>query len=323
MNSKSKIIVVGAGLSGIMTAKYFSSHNPVIYEMSDRKIFSDEHAAVMRVKGPEVGMILGCPMKKINISKAIYADGKLHNEPDIRLKNMYSLKVTGTIAERSIDYSSNRNDERFIFTQDSIPKYHDVRFRTKIKRITDNREIISICDRKETLTEDVEIIISTIPMPAMLEITGVKHSIKFEYQPIKVTTADINVQSSVHQTIYFPELGINIYRATLENRKMMIESINDWPTDAEIDIVKWCFSVSELSDVNTKEQRFGKITAVDDSFRRSIIMELTQRFNVYSIGRFATWNPAVKADDVVNDLKRIEKLINLSEVNRKYESYID
>ncbi len=38
------------------------------------------------------------------------------------------------------------------------------------------------------------------------------------------------------------------------------------------------------------------------------MMWATDNFNIYSLGRFATWRPGLLLDDLVNDIRVIQKI---------------
>ena len=42
-------------------------------------------------------------------------------------------------------------------------------------------------------------------------------------------------------------------------------------------------------------------------------------YNIFSLGRYSIWKPGLMIDDVLNDIKRIENMINMNEVRRYYE----
>ena len=74
---------------------------------------------------------------------------------------------------------------------------------------------------------------------------------------------------------------------------------------------------SKIKNLNVKKQKFGKISAIDDNLRKEFLYYLTREFNVYSLGRFATWKQII-LDDVVDDANKIMKLINVENKRRNY-----
>ena len=59
---------------------------------------------------------------------------------------------------------------------------------------------------------------------------------------------------------------------------------------------------------------------IDESKRQKFIFEMTTRYNLYSVGRFATWRQLL-LDDVVEDIQKVEHFIRGdSDYNRKMKS---
>jgi len=56
-------------------------------------------------------------------------------------------------------------------------------------------------------------------------------------------------------------------------------------------------------------QRYAKILPIDEDERRAFIMWASTHYNVWSLGRFATWRPSLLLDDVVQDVRVIQRLI--------------
>ena len=52
--------------------------------------------------------------------------------------------------------------------------------------------------------------------------------------------------------------------------------------------------------------------------RKEFLYYLTREFNIYSLGRFATWKQII-LDDVVDDANKIMKLINVETKRRNYQ----
>ena len=63
-----------------------------------------------------------------------------------------------------------------------------------------------------------------------------------------------------------------------------------------------------LTDIETSEQEYGKIMPIDEKLRKEFIYQMTTKYNIYSVGRFATWRQLL-LDDVVEDIQHIEHFI--------------
>jgi hypothetical protein len=63
-----------------------------------------------------------------------------------------------------------------------------------------------------------------------------------------------------------------------------------------------------LTEYHLKVQRFGKIAPIPERDRRQFILAMSDRNDIYSLGRYATWRN-ILLDDVVQDVKRVESFI--------------
>jgi len=88
-------------------------------------------------------------------------------------------------------------------------------------------------------------------------------------------------------------------------------------------ILKSCFGLLEdyITNISVYKQNIGKILPIDDSVRKYFILTLTERYNIYSLGRHAVWKP-LRIDDLLKDIEQIKKLISLRERSREYESHL-
>jgi hypothetical protein len=66
---------------------------------------------------------------------------------------------------------------------------------------------------------------------------------------------------------------------------------------------------SQIASVEIKQQTYAKALPIDEAERRRFIMWASEEKGVYSLGRFATWRPNLLLDDVVNDVRVIQRLI--------------
>jgi len=72
--------------------------------------------------------------------------------------------------------------------------------------------------------------------------------------------------------------------------------------------------------MKASSQKYGKITPIDEKIRQEFIFEMTTRYNLYSVGRFATWRQLL-LDDVVGDIQKVEQFIRgNSDYHRKMKT---
>ena len=200
------MIIAGAGLAGLIAGNIFRNYSPRIIEMQSS--LPSNHKAILRFRDHSVSKATGIEFKKVKVSKAIAYKGEWLSRSNPKVANLYSIKVTGKVQSRSC---WNLNDaERFLSPDDFI------------MRIAKGLKI----NYSETLHKsmfDGQPIISTIPMPAMMDIVGWKEKPDFPFRSIWSCWCEImDYDISVNQTIYYPDLKDPYYRASLLGNKLIL-----------------------------------------------------------------------------------------------------
>jgi hypothetical protein len=146
---------------------------------------------------------------------------------------------------------------------------------------------------------------------------------KIESYPIYITRCKVDVPSKVYQTIYFPDLSLSTYRVSLEHQDLIIESLIE-DISGEISDICSAFGLfeSNLLDVQKYTQENGKIIEIDDAVRKKVLMELTEKYHIYSLGRYATWRN-ITSDVLIGDLDKISGMMKMSPSARKYSMKLE
>jgi hypothetical protein len=294
-----KTLIVGAGMAGLLAA---STHfqDSVIIEAQSKDQFN-KHEALLRFRSPGVGDAVGIDFKEVMVHKAIYKDGRFHT-PNPKICNEYSQKVIGAIQDRSI--WNIDTCKRWIAPID----FHEQLIERCSSRIAWKTKFdINDCIVSDSPT------ISTVPMPVlarMLSITDIP-----EFASSKVFVKRWKIQDcNVHQTIYFPSELYGLYRASIVGDILTAEYVK-FDEDDEDMFDAFDINVTNLTPLGNSELKFGKISPIDDHWRKEFMFKATHEHNVYSLGRFATWRQ-VLLDDVLKDISIIKKMINSSSYER-------
>lgn len=290
--------IYGAGMAGLLAAGMLRRHSPVIYEA--KPSLPNNHAALLRFRSDIVSQVTGIPFKQVEVQKGIILDDKFHTKSTIPMNNEYSKKVSGRYQPRS---SVNLNvAKRYIAPEDFISqisrgctiKYDS--FLT-MEKIEEN-------DRKEP-------IISTIPMPTLMNIVGwpIEAYPEFEFFSIWSLSVEIEDRIDLYQTIYYPENYLPHYRASITGNKLIIEFIRKVGEQEALGIAKkvarhFGIFTGTFGKHELKGQTYGKISPTNESRRREFMLAMTDQYNIYSVGRFATWRQLL-LDDVVNDINKV------------------
>jgi hypothetical protein len=301
------MIILGAGLAGLLAGNMLRRFNPMIYEAQPS--LPNNHAALLRFRTDAASIAFSIPFKKVKVHKAVSYRNKMFNSPSLQLMNMYSEKVTGEYMGRSLD--DMRPVERYIAPMDLISQAS-----TQLK-IEFNRSWS--WPKQQAMPK--EEIISTIPMDMMMGLVRYHDQPEFKYLPIWSIKTKVSKPCNLYQTIYYPG-SEPYYRCSITGDDLIIECIE--PTQAVAEDI--CNKVLEdfgiyggVGKVEVKHQKYGKLLPIDDGIRKRFILHLTEEYGIYSLGRFATWRQ-ILLDDVVNDVNVIEGLMNMTGYERRNRS---
>ena len=307
------MIIIGAGIAGAMAAHFFSSSCPTVYEA--RQTAESEHKAIMRFRDVSMGYLLGTPMEKVHVTKAIYYQGRF-SSPTPEVLNLYSRKVAHGIFNRSIQMDAPV--DRYIAREPV--KIQNVKYGYKLDGIEQG-----ICHFGTLGGIEYDVAISTIPLPAMALLANIKiPDSKVVSYPIYVIRADLELPSTVYQTVYFPGSDTPIYRISLERNVLVIESQSRHPNKDELaDAIK-IFGIypMDLGRQTLSTQKHGKMVDMDEDLRKLVINQLTEKYGIYSLGRYATWRN-ITSDVLIDDLEKIAKMMKFSPVAQKYAMMLE
>jgi hypothetical protein len=305
----SNTYIIGAGLAGLLAACRFKDAH--IYEAGPR---IQQHNAVLRFRDESVSGLTGIPFKAVRVDKAIWFDGELYGDCNINLANRYSKKVTGIYAGRSIWNLDSVT--RYI----APPDFYDQLVERHNDRIVWNHPI-QVIDNSNGMKA-----VNTAPLPVIMKACGFKDvGFAFDKKSIRVDRYRLPKGSDIYQTIYFPECSLGVFRASITGDVLIVESMigHDGVGEmAEFVIVCQAFGLSvdsrKIRDckMDSVEQKYGKIVELPREEREAILYELTRDFNVFSLGRFATWRN-ILLDDVVKDIGVVERLLAASAYGRE------
>ena len=285
-------------MAGLLAANMLRRHKPELREKQED--LPNNHDALLRFRNNSVGVATNIPFKKVKVRKAIKYDKVLHVEPNLYLSNLYSQKVTGSYLDRSI----NNLDavERYIAPSNLIS------LMSEGINISYNNTLSN-----STLSGDNKII-STIPMPLLMQLTNWKDIPDFKFKTIWSQRSEItNPEVNVNQTIYYPDPLTDYYRISVTGNVVIAEFIkpplNSGPSIMTALREDFGIQPRRLSPIKQSEMKYGKLLPIDEYTRKSFILWATQEFGIYSLGRFATWRQLL-LDDVVKDVNVIDGFLN-------------
>jgi len=289
MQNIHSIEIVGAGLAGLLAGNMFRHSPHRIYEAQNA--LPNNHSAVLRFRTPIVGDTLGIDFKKVTLIKTA---ASWNNAVADALA--YSFKNTGTYrSDRSIT-AGTVVDERWVAPPDLIARM------SKGLNIEYNH-LYNFHDRAPP-------IISTVPMPTLMKALGYYKIPKFVSHPgVNMHAKIANCEAYVSLLVPDPESPIS--RISITGDELIVECVGmNEPEVAPRTAGLLGLPLSAFKDITYHQQRYAKIAPIDDELRKQFMFWATDKFGIFSLGRFATWRPKLLMDDLVQDVRKIARWIN-------------
>lgn len=294
------ISIFGAGLSGLIAARMLAEQCPTVYELKED--VPNNHKAVLRFRSSIVGDVTNIPFKAVNVIKGVHQSANA-----VADAVGYSLKVSGRLEDRSV--LNLEPARRYVAPTDFIARLAstaDIQFGVDFEKWSHN------------LTRLHGPIISTLPMPYMMDLFKWEHKPEFRSREGWTARGTIREQyaSTMNATLYNPGKG-SWYRATINGPDLIIEGMGlNYDNPLEIlRALNLSYTMLEGNDERrltchpAKYQKISDLTPDEAESAKRFVMWLSEEHGIYSLGRFALWRPKLLLDDVVNDVRVIRRLI--------------
>lgn len=299
-----RVHIIGAGLAGLLAGNLLkrSGHDVRIVEM--QKTIPNNHSAVLRFRSPIIGDTLGIPFKSVMMTKATVP---AYNP--IADAIAYAYKCSGVYRnDRSLPIGVVR-EERWIAPHDLIPRL-SVRLSPE-EIVLDCK--ISIKDHFKAVPETP--IISTIPMPVLAKQLGYTHLPEFQ------SVSGFNIKARVknceaYVSLYVPNPEFDFNRISITGDELIVEYANKLPriaddekveSDLQLAALLLGLDTDDLYNWQVKAQQYAKIQPIETGARKRFIAWATDNHNIFSFGRFAVWKPGLLLDDLIEDIRKIER----------------
>lgn len=304
--------VIGAGMAGLLAAGMLRSECTEVLEAKSG--LPDNHSAVLRFRSSLVGDTLNIPFKKV---KAVKASIPWQNS--VADMMAYSYKTNGEFAIRSIASANGELVDRWIAPTDFLQRM--------VKAVSAPIRYATQWEPSKDPFDPHNFTISTLPMPVLMTMLNYSgHRPKFE--SVAGYSLRAKVQScSLFASVYLPDPEVGPYRVSITGDQLISEVVYDGIPATAQHFTQWFEQTykalglkrSQVGEFEVHSQPFMKIRPVDEDARRRFIMWATDKHGIFSLGRFATWRPGLLLDDVVNDVRVIQRIANSSNYDYRGE----
>jgi hypothetical protein len=307
------VTIVGAGMAGLLAANMLHKKKATVIE--GQSSLPNNHSAVLRFRSDKVAEVLGIPFKKVNMMK-----DTLRWANPIVDSLLYSKKAGGVArSDRSI-VSEVVSDTRWIAPPDLIAQ-----MAKDINIIYNYSFDPSVADPR--IERDYHMkghpIISTVPMPVLMEILDYKpaHG-RPEFKSISGINVSVKLRDvDAYVSLYIPDPSIQFNRLSITGDELIIEfafpvnmpKTKEAFTSVLDHVENACEILGGLSyfsdSIKVNQQRYAKVLPIDERERKTFLAWATDKHSIFSLGRFATWRPGLLLDDLIHDVRLIEKWI--------------
>jgi len=291
------MIIVGAGMAGLLAANMLRNLSPVIVERQPE--LPHNHSAVLRFRSNVVGDVLNIPFRRVSLVKAVQP---WRNPVADALA--YSRKCLGLyLSDRSPTLSARvETVERFIAPSNLI------------ERMAARADITY--NAPYDFDKSEEKVVSTIPMPHLMDALHYQPAIPINFrwrQGINIRAVLKNCDAFASITVPDPDL---IYsRVSITANELIVECPGEFGNEEiEANMPALLEQATELlgldaDDIETFEwrrQAFSKIAPIEESARRRFIHWASSvTGKAWQVGRFAIWKPGLLLDDLVGDIRLV------------------
>ena len=298
------INIIGAGMAGLLAANMLRRHDPIVTER--QPFLPNNHHAVLRFRSLEVSKQLRIPFREVRVFKGI------DQRDPIRAAGLYAKKVMDRYEVRSL--INLEPSTRYIAPPDLVDRMAEG------VRIHFSTEVGPLGEPLGFRWEDKEAgpVISTMPMGVLMDLLrydGPRP--EFVHKP-GWTIGGTILECDMFATRYYTTPHFLPYRASITGDELIIEGTDAMPSEIELDPmvrrVKGDFGLDEAIVINpsvheSRYAKIGRLSPEDRAKADEFMFWATSEFNIYSLGRFATWRAGLLLDDLVNDIIKIERWI--------------
>jgi hypothetical protein len=152
-------------------------------------------------------------------------------------------------------------------------------------------------------------------MPVLAKQLGYNHLPEFQ------SVSGFNIKARVknceaYVSLYVPDPLYDFNRISITGDELIVEYANKLPRIADDEKVKSDLQIAamllgldpdDLYNWQVKAQQYAKIQPIETGARKRFIAWATDNHNIFSFGRFAVWKPGLLLDDLIEDIRKIER----------------
>ena len=310
------VVILGGSVSGRMMAKrlemVFPEMSVLIIDKKDPRIHPFHLHRPIDLPGLD-------KIKPVKMRVGVYDGKEFKNQPTLLDINRYAGKVFGYLQVTNI----NNVQDQMIYP---VTK-EELISALKSKYVVLEEEALGIClEDKEIFLEkgfsgvraiQYRYLINTIYLPKFLELASFEHDINFKFTPLNTTMVPMR-NTELYHMIYNTDGFCSTTRTTLLNNSLFIETCDDAFGEKDDEYLRGLYGVP-INEVPSLGKIYpGRIDPIPQQQRKPLFHYLTEKYNIFTIGRYGAWTYKV-ANDIWDDTIQIVDWIYSKEQARKFK----
>jgi len=319
---KTRTLILGAGIGGLSAAAELKDKQEEDFIIVDKnkELPQNFHNGLHYLHSCDFGTPFSFEFKKCILTEEIWNTKTNEFKKNATIPEMfeYSKKIMENLRHPSSIMDPGKRNEVWIPLSNSmndLPKaYHDYIGEEKfewnffVKKIDTEKKIVTF-NVEENLTDFIsyENLISTIPIPTLYHVCGLKSPYDFKQKTIYINNYQTtNVVSNWLIVLYMSDPKFLPYRITAFNNLISMESLIDLTYEDEI-VIKYLIGNLFEYDLKTKTNYkwdTGRIFGLQKLEREQMVKDFAEK-NIHLIGRFAQWNGKLLIDGTILQAKEL------------------
>ena len=290
--------IIGAGMAGLLAAHMLRHHDPVVWEA--QSALPHNHSAVLRFATSQVADVLGMEFREVNLVKAV-----LPWRNPVADALAYSSKCLGLYrSDRSpVLEARTSSTRRYVAPEDLVARM------AKNCRIEFD---------SPWFPDDAGKVLSTIPMPELMHMTKYPRYDNLDFKRVSGVNLRVRIDDcDAFVSLIVPDPGEHFSRVSITGNLLIAEMPSFVLTD-DLDSCSLAEEAATLlgihpadinyNDIALTEQHYHKIAPIDEAERRNFVHWASSEKQIaWQLGRYATWRPWLQLDDLVHDIRKIDR----------------
>ena len=311
------LIIIGSGIGGLATACWVKQRalNFLVIEINKELMLNLKYGVHYLHTIPDLPF--DADLKSIVLTDGILKeDGTISHTPNLKDVLEYSEKVR-EIQHPSSIFEVGKRDKVFIPKSNSLDNLilsmyeyagpENFLFDTEVCNIDLDRKILYKKKNGAEYELECKNIVSTIPIGKLLDLTpNLTKKPALYCRPIRTVNVKVNkIVPNWLINLYVPSLKEKVYRASILNNTMSVESVDELNPDDILNLKKlFKMFYLDVSDPIKYEWKQGKIISISMDERRALIEKFLEK-DIYTIGRFGLWNNKLLMDATIGQAKSV------------------